>query len=76
MKMNSDCFSGEHIGKASLELTKWCSLMLLMFSIIIQTAAVYSVSKCFSIKHLFCLFIFVSTNFSFRHPVSTRHAHR
>lgn len=42
MKMHSDCFSGEHTGESSLELTKWFLLMLLMMSIIIEAFAVHS----------------------------------
>ena len=49
----------EQIGEVSLERTKWCFLGLVLFSPIIQATAVCRVSKCFSIKHLFCLFCFL-----------------
>lgn len=67
----------EQIGEVSLERTKWCFLGLVLFSPIIQATAVCRVSKCFSIKHLFCLFcFFVSADSSLKHPAFTHHAHQ
>ena len=67
----------ELIGEVSLERTEWCFLGLVLFSLFIQATAVCRVSKCFSIKHLFCLFyFFVSTDSSLKHPAFTHHAHQ